>query len=129
MYVESSEEQQNRRDLFLGTGCERRSNCREKRKISFNTGKEKDEAAKTGRNLNQTWRDIRTHQHHLYHTVGSIDMPTYLLLDTQCSCQVKPPSEIQQQIFAFENELSQKDYVEYMYKIDSIKSSSLMHQI
>lgn len=119
VYVEPSAEQQYQRDLFLGTDCERRSNHHAKWKISFNIGKEKDATTNPGRNLSQTWKDIRIHRHYLYHTIGSIDMPTYLFSNTKCSCQDKPPSEIRQQIFAFENELSQKDYVEYMYKISS----------
>ncbi|UJR28087.1 hypothetical protein I4U23_009343 [Adineta vaga] len=66
--------------------------------------------------------DELTYRDQLHYVHGSIDMPKHLSCNDRCSCELNQSTDICKQIFDYENELRQKNYVEYVYKIESTKS-------
>lgn len=71
------------------------------------------------KNSNEILKDIQTYRNQLQNTHGSIHIQAYSSQLKRCCCNHNQSDEICTQIFEFENELFQQDFIEYIYKIES----------
>jgi hypothetical protein len=110
----------NEKDLFL---TKKRNNSRSLT-IDFNTSLNDNNNLKTGRDLNQILKDIQTYRDQLYNLNGSIHIQIYPTQSKGCYCKDNQSSEICKQISEFEKEICQNDFVEYIYKIESVTNNN-----
>jgi hypothetical protein len=71
-------------------------------------------------------KDIETYRNQLYNTHGSIHIQAYSPQSKQCCCSHHQSNEICKQILDFEHEIFQNNFVEYIYKIRSIKNKNMI---
>jgi hypothetical protein len=93
--------------------------------IDINTNKDVNEDIKTSRNLNQILNDIELYRNQLYNEHGSIHIQACSSQSKRCCCNHNQSVEICRQIFEFEKELFQNDFVEYIYKIESMANKKI----